>query len=130
MKFFLKTSLQIAAAILLLALPLAAAEPEKFFPVMPWSSVPDDTDVINKIKECGFTVAGFVAPKTLETCRKAGLKAIVSDPLINNYDWAHFDELKAHEKPFPPSTRFGRTLPSTDIICATSRARIFSPGLR
>jgi len=78
--------------LLFVVLPLAASEPENFFPVMPWNSVPNDRAVIDKIKECGFTVAGFVAPKTLKTCRKAGIKAIVSDPRISSYDWTHFDE--------------------------------------
>jgi len=45
------------AILLLVTLPLAAADAEKFFPVMPWNSVPNDRAVINKIMECGFTVA-------------------------------------------------------------------------
>jgi hypothetical protein len=40
-------------------------------------------------------VAGFVSPETLETCRKAGIKAIVSDPRIRDYDWTRFDEKTA-----------------------------------
>ncbi|HEX3716906.1 MAG TPA: hypothetical protein VH595_02980 [Verrucomicrobiae bacterium] len=76
-----------------------AASP--FFPVMPWNSVPNDPAVINKIKECGFTVAGFVSPETLKTCRKAGIKAIVSDPRISDYDWTHLDEKTARAKALP-----------------------------
>lgn len=83
------------------ALPLAAAPSEKFFPVMPWNSVANDPAVINKIKDCGFTVAGFVSPETLDTCRKAGLKAIVSDPRICDYDWTRLDEKTARSNAIP-----------------------------
>lgn len=88
-------------AVWLAALPLTAAEPEKFFPVMPWNSVANDPAVIQKIKECGFTVAGFVNPATLETCRKTGIKAIVSDPRIHNYDWTRLDEKTARSNAVP-----------------------------
>ena len=78
--------------VLFITLSLSATEPEKFFPVMPWNTAPTDRAVIDKIKECGFTVAGFVAPPTLKLCRKAGIKGIVQDPRIYNYDWTHVDE--------------------------------------
>ncbi len=64
---------------------------EKFFPVMPWNYVPNDKQVVQKIKECGFTVAGFAAPATLKTLQAAGLKGIVQDPKIYNYDWTKVD---------------------------------------
>lgn len=83
------------------AIAVGAAEPEKFFPVMPWNFVPNDQTVIAKIKDCGFTVAGFVGPETLRTCRKAGLKAIVSDARINDYDWTRLDEKIARAKAIP-----------------------------
>src|SRR6185437_2461274 len=76
-------------------LSLSAAEPEKFFPVMPWNDIPNDRAVIDKIKECGFTVAGFVSPETLKTCRKAGIKGIVYDARIHNFDWRKVDETVA-----------------------------------
>lgn len=88
--------LLILSCLLAAAFRLAGAEPEKFFPVMPWNSIPNDRATIEKIKECGFTVAGFVSPETLETCRKAGLKAIVSDARINNFDWANLNMDVAH----------------------------------
>jgi hypothetical protein len=70
-------------------------EAEKFFPVMPWNYVPDDKEVVKKIKECGFTVAGFVAPDTLKTLQAAGLKGIVQDARILNYDWTKVDAATA-----------------------------------
>jgi hypothetical protein len=63
----------------------AATEP--FFPIMAWNSVGNDPAVLKKMKDCGLTVAGFVAPKTLDACQAAGLKAIVSDKRVSGYDW-------------------------------------------
>src|SRR5271156_2699641 len=71
------------------------AQETNFFPVMAWNSVPDDLAVLKKMRDCGFTVAGFVAPKTLKLCRKAGLKAIVSDPRVSGYDWTKVDNAVA-----------------------------------
>jgi len=70
----------------------AQAQETNFFPVMAWNSVPNDLAVLKKMRECGFTVAGFVPPKTLKLCRKAGLKAIVSDPRVSKYDWTKVDD--------------------------------------
>src|SRR5437868_13901943 len=75
-----------------------SAEPEintNFFPIMPWNSPPIDPAVLKKIHECGFTLAGFVAPSALDACASAGLKAIVSDSRVSGYDWAAVDEAKA-----------------------------------
>jgi hypothetical protein len=58
-----------------------------FFPIMPWNHAPNDPAVLQKIRECGFTLAGFVSPDTLDACQKAGLKAIVSDARTSGYDW-------------------------------------------
>ena len=60
---------------------------EPFFPIMAWNSVGKDPAVLNKMKDCGLTVAGFVAPGTLDACQAAGLKAIVSDKRVSSYDW-------------------------------------------
>jgi hypothetical protein len=68
-----------------------AATPD-FFPVMAWNSVPNDPAVLKKMKECGLTVAGFVAPGTLDACQAAGLKGIVSDARTSGYDWTKVDE--------------------------------------
>ena len=58
---------------------------------MPWNHAPNDPAVLKRIKDCGFTVAGFVAPGTLDACEKIGLKAIVSDARTSGYDWAKVD---------------------------------------
>jgi hypothetical protein len=88
--------LQTFVLTLLAAAALSAqAQDTNFFPVMAWNSVPPDLAVLKKMKECGFTVAGFVAPKTLKLCRKAGLKAIVSDPRVSGYEWTKVDEEQA-----------------------------------
>src|SRR3984957_9539288 len=60
---------------------------EAFFPVMAWNSAPNDPAVLKEMKDCGLTVAGFVAPGTLDACQAAGLKAIVSDKRVSSYDW-------------------------------------------
>src|SRR3954454_18612302 len=66
-----------------------------FFPIMPWNSPPNDPEVLKKIHDCGFTIAGFVPPSALDNCQKAGLKAIVSDPRVGGYEWSKVDETKA-----------------------------------
>ncbi len=76
-----------------LAVEILAAE--NFFPIMPWDNPPNDPAVLRELRECGFTIAGFVAPKTLDACRAAGLKAIVKDPRAMSLDWKHFDEALA-----------------------------------
>ena len=53
--------------------------PEEFA-VLAWSWVPGDADTLNEIHACGFNLAGFVAPESLDAVAAAGLKAIVSDP--------------------------------------------------
>jgi hypothetical protein len=68
-----------------------------FFPIMPWNAPPHDPEVLKKIHDCGFTVAGFVSPAGLDACSKAGLKAIVSDARVSNYDWANVDPEKARQ---------------------------------
>lgn len=82
----------------LLALMLLAANAfadTNFFPIMPWNHAPNDPAVLKRIKDCGFTVAGFVAPGTLDNCEKAGLKAIVSDARTSGYDWSQVDAATA-----------------------------------
>jgi hypothetical protein len=68
---------------------------ESFFPIMPWDHAPNDPKVLRELRECGFTLAGFVEPKTLDACRAAGLKAIVQDPRATALDWKNFNELAA-----------------------------------
>src|SRR3954470_19889541 len=68
------------------------------FPIMPWNSPPADPAVLKRIKDCGFTVAGFVPPAALDMCEKAGLKAIVSDSRTSDYNWKSVDEAKARQR--------------------------------
>ena len=68
-----------------------------FFPIMAWNGAPKDPAVLQKMRECGLTIAGFAAPGTLDACRAAGLKAIVSDARASGYDWASVDEAKARK---------------------------------
>src|SRR3954447_25997819 len=65
---------------------------QPIFPVMAWNYAPNDPAVLKKMKECGLTVAGFVAPGTLDACEAAGLKAIVSDARTSGYDWTKVDD--------------------------------------
>lgn len=80
-----------------LASPVSAATaPDtNFFPIMAWNWAPNDAAVLNKMHDAGLTVAGFVAPGTLDACQAAGLKAIVSDPRCADYDWQNVDEARA-----------------------------------
>ena len=76
-------------------LAISAFADTNFFPIMPWNHAPNDPAVLKRIKDCGFTVAGFVAPGTLDNCEKAGLKAIVSDARTSGYDWSQVDAATA-----------------------------------
>src|SRR5437588_4120779 len=80
-----------ALVILSMSLQTRAAEPTNIFPIMPWNSPPNDLAVLKKIHDCGFTLAGFVAPAGLPLCEQAELQAIVSDARISGYDWASVD---------------------------------------
>jgi hypothetical protein len=84
-------------AIFLLSLTQHLHADTNFFPIMPWNTPPNDPAVLKRIKDCGFTIAGFVAPSGLDNCEKAGLKAIVSDARTAGYDWANVDETKARK---------------------------------
>lgn len=64
---------------------------DEFFPVMAWNEIPADPAVIGRLKECGFTVAGFVSPAGLDLVHAAGLKAIVSDSRVSGYNWLTVD---------------------------------------
>jgi len=52
--------------------------PEEFV-ILPWGWTSGDADAIRQIRECGFNLAGFVAPEHLDYVSEAGLKCIVSD---------------------------------------------------
>jgi hypothetical protein len=65
---------------------------------MPWNWAPNDPAALKRIRDCGFTVAGFVPPAMLDACQSLGLKAIVSDARTSGYDWANVDEAVVREK--------------------------------
>lgn len=67
------------------------------FPLMAWNWAPSSAAEFEQMRDCGLTVAGFVAPKDLDLCHAAGLKAIVSDPRTSHYDWDHVDEAAARK---------------------------------
>lgn len=59
------------------------AAPEDFV-IMPWGWTPGDEKALREIKECGFNLAGFMAPEYVKVARKAGLKCIVDDYRVSN----------------------------------------------
>lgn len=92
---------------LLLCIVAAEAAPD-FFPIMPWNHAPNDPAVLQRIKDCGFTMAGFVSPDMLDACEKIGLKAIVHDPRTSGYDWAKVDAAKARSNVASLIAEFGK----------------------
>ncbi len=54
-------------------------KPEEFA-VLPWGGTSGDAQVLETIRDCGFNLAGFVAPEHLDAVAAAGLQGIVSDP--------------------------------------------------
>lgn len=57
----------------------AMLRPEEFA-ILPWGWTPGDLKALEEIRDCGFNLAGFVAPEHLDLVSLAGLKCIVSDP--------------------------------------------------
>src|SRR5690349_8626355 len=82
----------ISVLVLTTLLPTGAiADSTAFFPIMAWDNIPSDPVVLQKMRECGFTVAGFVPLSGLDACRVAGLKAIINEADTRDYDWAKVD---------------------------------------
>jgi hypothetical protein len=79
-----------------------------FFPIMAWNWAPKDPATLQKMRECGLTIAGFVAPDSLDACQAAGLKGIVSNQRTSGYDWANVDEAKARENVTSLVAKVGR----------------------
>src|SRR4051812_40802048 len=77
------------------AVGFTALGDEAVFPLMAWNSPPNDPAVLKRMRDCGLTVAGFVPPAALDNCQAAGLRAIVSDARLSNYDWKNVDPAKA-----------------------------------
>lgn len=108
----MKLSFTSIASVLLLTtswgFPAPAQPDTNFFPIMAWNWAPKDRAVLQKMREAGLTVAGFVAPETLNACRAAGLKAIVSDARTSGYDWNNVDEAKARKNVASLVAKVGR----------------------
>ncbi len=77
---------------------MAEEQPAEFFPLMAWDAPPNDPEVFKTMRACGLTIAGFVPPAGLDACHAAGLKAIVSDPRTNGYDWTNVDPTTARQQ--------------------------------
>lgn len=58
--------------------------PEDFL-IMPWGWTPGDAQALKDIKDCGFNMAGFVAPEHVKLVQKAGLKCFVDDPTVSPF---------------------------------------------
>ena len=57
--------------------------PEEFA-ILPWGRTPGDDKVLREVYDCGFNLAGFVAPDGVDAVGRAGLKCIVSDERITS----------------------------------------------
>jgi hypothetical protein len=86
----------------------AAQTDTNFFPIMAWNWAPKDPAVLRQMRECGLTVAGFVSPDTLNACKAASLKAIVSDARTSGYDWRKVDEAAARKNVTSLVAKVGR----------------------
>lgn len=78
--------LQAALLCAISVVPVMAAEPKlaaEDFAILPWGGTPGTLEAMQGIKDCGFNIAGFVAPKDISLAAKVGLKAIVSDGRIH-----------------------------------------------
>lgn len=64
--------------------PLAAED----FLLMPWGWSPGNAQALKDIRDCGFNMAGFVAPEFVGMVRKAGLKCFVDDPNVSTQMWS------------------------------------------
>jgi hypothetical protein len=62
--------------------PVTRIAPEQFA-IMPWDHTPPEPDTLATLYDCGFNLAGFVAPDGLDAVQAARLKAIVGVP--DNY---------------------------------------------
>jgi hypothetical protein len=92
------TAVRLALFAWVFSIAAVVAADTNVFPLMAWNWAASDAASFQKMRECGLTVAGFVSPKDLDLCHAAGLKAIVSDPRVSNYDWRNVDESAARKK--------------------------------
>ena len=59
---------------------------------MAWNHWTPTRAALEKMRECGITVAGFVPLKSLDLVGEAGLKAVVADQRLSGHDWRKPDE--------------------------------------
>jgi hypothetical protein len=70
------------------AVPAAGPVDPKDFALLPWGHTSGTSHTYELIRECGFNLAGFVAPEELDLVQQAGLKAIVHDSSVSLSDAA------------------------------------------
>lgn len=68
------------------------------FPLMGWNTeTPGDLKLLQRVRDCGLTIAGIGDAGGLENCSKAGVTLIVQDPVFSHdwsaatHDWRSFD---------------------------------------
>ena len=49
------------------------------FAILPWGQTPGDLEIFKGMRECGFNLAGFVDPESLDLVSEAGLQCLVFD---------------------------------------------------
>jgi hypothetical protein len=84
-------------AVVSLLLTFSVLASTNFFPIMAWDWPPNDLAAMKRLRDCGFTLAGFVPPEALDNCARAGLQAVVIDPRSRNYNWTNVDEASARK---------------------------------
>lgn len=69
------------------------------FAILPWGWTPADAESLASIRECGFNLAGFVAPEHLDAVAAAGLKCFVSgsETHVSN-DAANLDDAEIERR--------------------------------
>jgi hypothetical protein len=83
--------------LLITTTPSLCAGVEDFIALTPWDRLRGSEGILSVedaargMAECGLNVAGFVQPQDLDVCQKYGLRAIVSDRRVSDYDWRQVD---------------------------------------
>ncbi len=74
--------------------PVAAQD----FAIMAWGDSPSEPAQLYRMKQAGLNVSGFCKIEDLTKVHAAGLACFVTDPRINDYDWAHMPPEKTLSK--------------------------------
>lgn len=59
------------------------------FALMAWGQSPSDPNQLYLMRQAGLNISGFCSPADLDKVNAAGLSCFVTDPRVNQYDWAH-----------------------------------------